>query len=272
VNTHASSNGTSEQIAGDIPRLEGRNITVRYGGVVAVDNFSLAVYDRSIVGLVGPNGAGKSTLFNAISGWRLPDKGSVFLGGREITRLRPEKRARLGLARTFQVPELFANLTVRQHLVLSYRLKYARRRLWSDLLLGQALKAADSSEAEQVEKTLDQLNLADFAEQQAERLPIGITRVVEIARAVISAPRILLLDEPSAGLDHRETADLADALCKLVKEGDMSVVLVEHDVATVLRISDFVYVLDFGICIASGNPSDIVNNPVVQSAYLGTAT
>jgi branched-chain amino acid transport system ATP-binding protein len=272
MNTQANRNGICQDGGGATPRFEARNITVLYGGVVAISDFSFAIADQSIVGLVGPNGAGKSTLFNALSGWRSPDSGSVFLEGREITRLRPESRARLGLARTFQAPELFSKLTVRQHLLLSYRVKYARRRLWTDVLLGRALRASDSLETEQVERTLARLNLVAFAEEQADALPIGITRVVEIARAVISAPRVLLLDEPSAGLDTVETAALTDALCQLAKESDMSIVLVEHDVPMVLRISDFVYVLDFGKCIASGHPDEIVNDPVVQSAYLGTAT
>jgi branched-chain amino acid transport system ATP-binding protein len=270
--TDVNGNCTNQQAGDQTLRLEARNITVRYGGVVAISDFSLAVGDRSIVGLVGPNGAGKSTMFNAMSGWRSPESGSVFLGSREITHLRPESRARLGLARTFQEPELFSRLTVREHLVLAYRLRYTRRRLWTDVLLGRALRAPDSLEAEQVERTLVRLNLTAFAHEDADGLPIGIRRVVEIARAVISGPRILLLDEPSAGLDSRETTELADALRQLANEGDMSVVLIEHDVPMVLRISDFVYVLDFGICIASGRPNEIVNNPHVQSAYLGTAT
>jgi branched-chain amino acid transport system ATP-binding protein len=257
---------------GDVPaRFEARNITVRYGGVVAVRDSSLVVGDHSIVGLVGPNGAGKSTLFNAMSGMRLPNSGSVFLDGREITRLRPESRARLGLARTFQEPELFSTLTVRQHLSLSYRLRHARRRLWTDVLLGQALRAPDRAETTQVERILEQLNLTAFTQEQAGSLPIGIRRVVEIARAVIAAPRVLLLDEPSAGLDNQETTALADALIQLVKDDDLSVVLVEHDVSMVLRISEYVYVLDFGEVIASGTPVEIVNNPLVQSAYLGAA-
>ena len=253
-------------------RLEACNITVRYGGVVAVSDFSLSVPDQTIVGLVGPNGAGKSTLFNALSGWHTPDEGSVLMDGKDITRARPETRARLGMARTFQSPELFSTLTVRQHLMLAYRLRYSRRRLWTDVLLGRALRSSDGAETEEIERTLARLDLTRYAEEQADALPIGITRVVEIARAVIAAPRVLLLDEPSAGLDSAETGALTEALQQLAAEGDMSVVLVEHDVPMVLRISDFVYVLDFGKCIASGYPDEIINDPAVQSAYLGTAT
>ena len=272
MSTQTDWNGRPQNEGSATPRLEARNVTVRYGGVVAISDFSLSVADQSIVGLVGPNGAGKSTLFNAMSGWHSPDSGSVFLEGREITRLRPERRAHLGLARTFQAPELFSNLTVRQHLILGYRVKYARSRMWTDVLLGRALRSSDRLETEMVERTLARLNLAAFAEEDADNLPIGISRVVDIARAVIAAPRVLLLDEPSAGLDSAETIELTDALCQLAKENDMSIVLVEHDVPMVLRISDFVYVLDFGKCIASGPPDEIVNNPDVQRAYLGTAT
>lgn len=271
MNTSANLNSTAHHDEDAPARFEARNITVRYGGVVAVRDVSLVVGEHSIVGLVGPNGAGKSTLFNAMSGMRLPNSGSVFLDGRAITRLRPESRARLGLARTFQEPELFSELTVRQHLLLSYRLRHARRRLWTDVLLGQALRAPDRVETNQVEETLERLNLTAFAKEQADSLPIGIRRVVEIARAVIATPRVLLLDEPSAGLDNQETTALTNALIELVEEGDMSVVLVEHDVSMVLRISAYVYVLDFGECIASGSPVEIANNPAVQRAYLGTA-
>ena len=271
MSTMEHSNNSVQQNEGEALRFEVRNVTVRYGGVVAIQDFSLAVARRSIVGLVGPNGAGKSTLFNAISGWHSPDSGAVFLDGRQITHLRPDKRARLGLARTFQTPELFSNLTVREHLELSYRLRYSRRRLWTDVVLGGALAAKDADEVDQVDGTLDRLNLRQFAEESADRLPIGITRIVEIARAVISEPKILLVDEPTAGLDHLETASLTDALCQLVQERDMSVIIVEHDVPMVLRVSDFVYVLDFGNCIACGTPDDIVKDPKVQQAYLGAA-
>ena len=271
MTTEVNTTGCEGYAEGETSRFEARNITVRYGGIVAVSDFNLAVPDASIVGLVGPNGAGKSTLFNAMSGWHAPDSGSIFLEGRDITHMRPEGRASLGLARTFQAPELFPTLTVRQHLLLSYRLKYARRRLWTDVLLGGALRASDRPEADQVESTLTRFNLAAFADEQAQILPIGVSRVVEIARAVIAAPRVLLLDEPSAGLDHLETDELTDALIELAKEGNISVVLVEHDVPMVMGISDYVYVIDFGLCIASGTPDKIVNDPVVQSAYFGTA-
>jgi branched-chain amino acid transport system ATP-binding protein len=249
--------------------LEARGVTVRFGGLVALSDVTIAVPRAAIVGLVGPNGAGKTTLFHVISGLLNPNDGDVFLGGRKITRLSAARRARLGLARTFQQLELFMGLTVREHVVLGYRVRNERRRLWSDLFTAGALRGESRDEKKRVDHLVDLLGLTSVANTAAASLPLGTSRRVEVARALATHPSVLLLDEPSSGLDARETAQLGIALRSVVTEEQVSMLLVEHDVAMVLGLSSRVSVLDFGVCIAEGSPDEIRNNEAVRSAYLG---
>jgi ABC-type branched-subunit amino acid transport system ATPase component len=230
---------------------------------------SISVPPATIVGLVGPNGAGKTTLFHVISGLRRPQQGQVFLRGRRITGASPARRARAGLARTFQQLELFMGLTAREHVVLGYRVRKERRRLWSDLITAGALHPESSDERDRVDYLLDLLGLTSVAKTPAASLPLGTARRVEVARALATAPSVVLLDEPSSGLDHRETAQLAAALRLVVEQEGVSMLLVEHDVAMVLGLSSAVSVLDFGVCIAEGTPEEIRDNPAVRAAYLG---
>jgi branched-chain amino acid transport system ATP-binding protein len=249
--------------------IEARNVTVRFGGLVAVSEVSLSVPTASIVGLVGPNGAGKTTLFNVFSGLLRPQEGDVFLGGRKVTGAAPSKRARLGLARTFQQLELFMGLTVREHVVLGYRIRNQRRRLWSDLLTAGSLHPQSETERTRVDHLIDLLDLRSVADTGASVLPLGTARRVEVARALATGPSIVLLDEPSSGLDGHETAQLGSALRTVVEEEMISLLLVEHDVAMVLGLSSSVAVLDFGVRIAYGTPDEIRNDPAVRAAYLG---
>jgi branched-chain amino acid transport system ATP-binding protein len=251
------------------PALEARNVTVRFGGLVAVSDVSLSVPPSTIVGLVGPNGAGKTTLFNVFSGLLRPQEGDVFLGGRKVTGAPPSKRARLGLARTFQQLELFMGLTVREHIVLGYRVRNQRRRLWSDLVTGGSLHRSTPAERERVDHLLDLLDLRSVAHVGASVLPLGTARRVEVARALATGPSIVLLDEPSSGLDGHETAQLGSALRTVVDQEHISLLLVEHDVAMVLGLSSAVAVLDFGVNIAHGTPDEIRDDPAVRAAYLG---
>ncbi len=251
------------------PAIEARNVTVRFGGLVAVSDVSLSVPPASIVGLVGPNGAGKTTLFNVLSGLLRPQEGDVFLGGQKITGSTPSKRARLGLARTFQQLELFMGLTVREHVVLGYRVRNQRRRLWSDLLTAGSLHKTSAAERDRVDHLIDLLDLRSVADTGASVLPLGTARRVEVARALATGPSIVLLDEPSSGLDGHETAQLGSALRTVVQEEKISLLLVEHDVAMVLGLSNSVAVLDFGVRIAYGTPDEIRNDPAVRAAYLG---
>ena len=251
--------------------LVGRSITKRFGGLVALNDVSIEVPKRSIVGLVGPNGAGKSTLFGCLSGLTRPEGGSVMLNGRDVTRTKPQKRARLGMARTFQQPELFTGLTVREHIVLAHRVRFERRRLWSDMVGPRSIMKPPSSETEAVDAIIELLEIERLASMPVTALPLGSTRLVEVARALACAPDVLLLDEPLSGLDVNESEALARALVKVVTEAerDLSLLLVEHDVATVLAISKKIYVLDFGQLIASGTPDEIRSSDIVRAAYLG---
>jgi branched-chain amino acid transport system ATP-binding protein len=251
------------------PAIEARNVTVRFGGLVALNDVSLAVPPASIVGLVGPNGAGKTTLFGVFSGLLHPQGGEVFLAGKKITGAAPSKRARLGLARTFQQLELFMGLTVREHVVLGYRVRNQRNRLWTDLFTAGALHPSTDDERARVDRLVDLLGLRAVANTAASVLPLGTARRVEVARALATGPSIVLLDEPSSGLDGHETAQLAAALRTVVDEEKVSLLLVEHDVAMVLGLSSEVAVLDFGVRIAYGTPDEIRNDPAVRAAYLG---
>jgi len=251
------------------PVLAARDVTVRFGGLLALDRVSLEVPPASIVGLVGPNGAGKTTLFGVLSGLLRPQEGDVFLDGRRVTRSAPAVRARLGLARTFQQLELFLGLTVREHVTLAYRVRAQRHRLWSDLLTAGALHRVSAAEARRVDGLLDLLGLRGVAGVSAAALPLGTARRVEVARALATGPRVVLLDEPSSGLDAAETAQLSAALQTVVDEERVSLLLVEHDVAMVLGLSNQVAVLDFGVRIAYGTPDEIRADPAVRAAYLG---
>jgi ABC-type branched-subunit amino acid transport system ATPase component len=254
------------------PVLRADNITVRFGGITALADVSLSVPPTTIVGLVGPNGAGKSTMFAALSGLLRPNRGRIYLCGRDVTDSTPQARARLGLARTFQQVELFLGLTVQEHLILAHRIRYARKRLWADLIDWRAWRPPDPAEIEHVETLLDMLGLTDVAREPVAGLPLGVARRVEMGRALACSPSVLLLDEPFSGLDVRETEQVLAGLVRTVKEHDVSLLLVEHDVAVVLGISTTVYVLDFGMLIASGTPEHIRTNAVVRTAYLGVET
>jgi len=249
--------------------MECRDVTVRFGGVVAVNSVSLTVPPASIVGLVGPNGAGKSTLFSVLSGLQRPNAGSVEFEGTDITGASAQRRARLGLARTFQHPEVFSGLTVREHIILAHRVSTRRSRIWSDMVTGRGFRRADPEEAERVNTLLTALNLTGIAEQPVAALSLGMTRLVEIARALATNPTVLLLDEPSSGLDAQETAQVTEVFRLAVELRGVSLLLVEHDMSMVLQLCDHVNVLDFGAMIASGTPDQIRADPGVRAAYLG---
>jgi ABC-type branched-subunit amino acid transport system ATPase component len=251
--------------------LAADRVTVRFGGLVALSDVSVDVAPGTITGLVGPNGAGKSTLFSVLSGLRRPDAGAVRLAGQDVTGRTPQARSRTGLARSFQQPELFPQLTVREHLVLGYRSRHARSRLWQDLFLAGSLRPSPAGETARVDALLELLSLTDVAGQPAAMLPLGTSRIVEVGRALATSPSVLLLDEPLSGLDVGEAERLAAALRHVVDHEGLAMLLVEHDVAMVLSLSSFIYVLDFGVVIAGGSPEDIRADARVRDAYLGDA-
>ena len=248
--------------------LSGTQVSVNFRGLKALQQVDIQVPEGAIVGLVGPNGAGKSTLLGVLSGDVVAREGTVRLAGQDVSGLTPEARVRHGLARTFQLPELFDELTVREHLTLSHRLASAPSRSWSDPLTGRFLRP-DSTEDEAVDELLDSLGLAPVAGTPAGALPLGLSRLVEIARAVASRPRVILLDEPFSGLNPAESRLLSQALADVNRSKGIAMVLVEHDVEIVFGLSARVYVLDFGVIIAAGTPGEVRRDPAVRAAYLG---
>lgn len=265
---------TSGQESGvqDSDLLAAHDVTVRFGGVVALDNVSLRVPEGSTVGLVGPNGAGKTTLFGVLSGLLRPKAGRVTMSGVDVTSRSPQHRARKGLSRTFQRMELFTELTVREHLVLARRVNEGRERL-----LGMARdltgfgERPGPGEADAVNEILALLGLEHVADRPALAIPLGTGRLLEVARALASEPTVMLLDEPSSGLDVHETEQLGEALRRVRTERGTAFVLVEHNVEFVLDLSDRITVLDFGKRLIEGTPEEIRTSPEVQAAYFGTA-
>jgi ABC-type branched-subunit amino acid transport system ATPase component len=249
-------------------RLEANNLEMRFGGIVALSDVSIQVMPGQIVGVIGPNGAGKTTLFALLCGLLKPTQGSIFLDGIDITRKSPQFRARRGLARTFQRPEVFASLTARQHIQLAYRSKHMPRRLWTDLIPGLS-KGADMSEESRVRELCEELGISDAIDQRVGTLPLGTTRRVEVARALACDPSVLLLDEPTSGMDSAESSRLTQVLSKVHRDSEMAILIIEHDVEIVTGISDLIYVLDFGQVIATDTPARIRENKEVQAAYIG---
>jgi branched-chain amino acid transport system ATP-binding protein len=236
--------------------LLAEEIAVRFGGIQALNEVDVSVSAGSVHGLIGPNGAGKTTLFNVITGFQQPTRGRVSFDGTDITRTAPHLRARRGMARTFQRLELFGTLTVRENVQMAAETQ--RRRL------PPGVTASDLTE-----RLLTEVGIAQVADEPTDALPTGLARLVELARAIATTPSVLLLDEPSAGLDQDETAALGQVLVRLASEG-MAVLLVEHDMSLVMSICDVVSVLHYGEIIAHGDPADVRADPAVQAAYLGT--
>jgi branched-chain amino acid transport system ATP-binding protein len=236
--------------------LEAHDVTVRFGGNVAVDDVSIGVEPGEITGLIGPNGAGKTTLFNVITGLQKPARGRVFLGNVDITGLPPYRRAQRGLARTFQRLELFLSLSVRDNVRVAGDVRNASRPGRIDV----------DAEADRV---LELTGLTDVAEDDVSDIPTGRARVVEVARALMTRPSVVLLDEPASGQTEQETAAFGRLLQRLAADG-LAVCLVEHDVGLVMQVCTTITVLDYGAVISRGTPEQIRIDPAVIDAYLGT--
>ena len=266
--------GGAGPAAAGTPALVAADVSVHFGGIKALSHVSLEVGAGSIVGLVGPNGAGKSTLLGVLSGLQRPNAGQVWLQGEDVTHASVRSRSRRGLARTFQQPELFMGLTVREHLVVAHRARVAPTRLWRDMVDPRSLLRPSAAENERVDGLLELLRLTRVAKAPVAALPLGVVRLVEVGRALASDPRVLLLDEPLSGLDLNGSENLLSVFRRIVAQSEqgLSVVIVEHDVAAVLALSDSVVVLDFGECIAAGAPEEVRNDPAVRAAYLGDGT
>jgi len=246
--------------------LEADGISKRFGGIQALAPLSVAVDEGATVGVVGPNGAGKTTLFNCLLGLVAPDTGTVSFEGRRIDRLPTFRRGRLGIGRTFQRLELFTGMTPRQHLLVTERVRAGTGRLWKDVL---GLGWPSAAEQASVEELLALVGLTERADVPVEALSLGTGRLVELARALVGSPRLLMLDEPSSGLDDTETAGLVAILRRVAAERGTAVVLVEHDLDMVVATVGRLVVLDFGRVIADGPVADVLEDPAVRRAYLG---
>ena len=247
--------------------LEAEGVTKHFAGITALSGASLRVDDGEIVGLIGPNGAGKTTLFDCIYGYLRPDGGQVRFCGESLIGQRIHQRARLGIGRTFQRIELFTGTSVRDHLLVAERSRQDTGGLWGDLR-GKGRPTAD--ELERVDEVLALLDLSPLADRPVEALSLGRARLVELGRALMIEPRLLLLDEPSSGLDGDETAAMGDVLTRVSRERDVAVLLVEHDVELVRSVTSRLYVLDFGTLIADGTTEAVLGDDAVRKAYLGS--
>ncbi len=237
-------------------RLDVAGAEVRFGGVSALRGVDLTVDGGTVTGLIGPNGAGKTTLFNVVTGLQKAHRGSVLLDGTDITTLAPHRRARLGIARTFQRLEVFGSLTVRENILVAAEI----RRRWAR----DGLNPRSAADA-----VMDEVGLRHLSRVRCDTLPTGMARLVEVGRALATQPQVLLLDEPSSGLDETETDELGALLLRLAERG-MGVLLVEHDVELVMAACARIFVLDFGRILAVGTPAQIRADPDVRAAYLGT--
>ncbi|HMC40679.1 MAG TPA: ABC transporter ATP-binding protein [Acidimicrobiales bacterium] len=241
------------------PLLQASGITVRFGGLTALDDVDLEVEEGTITGLIGPNGAGKTTMFNVLTGLQEPTRGQVRFAGEDIRNWPPQRRARAGMARTFQRLELFVGMSVRDNLVSAWESKMRGGVFGRQAAEGRAL----------VDEVMRRLDLVRIADQRSGDLPTGLGRMVELGRALCTRPRLLFLDEPSSGLDHAETNRFRDILVEMTRDHGVSVLLVEHDMRLVMEVCDAITVLDFGKRIAAGTADEIRRDARVIAAYLG---
>ncbi|MGJ0149937.1 ABC transporter ATP-binding protein [Campylobacter lari] len=248
--------------------LELKEIHKNFGGVSAITNTSFAIKESEIFGLIGPNGAGKTTLFNIITGNYKPSSGEVFFLGKKIDHLKPHKIVHLGIARTFQNIRLFSSMSVLENVLIGFDKSIKYNIFEAFLHLGRFSKAEKNTKKAAYE-ILEQLNIAHLADEKATSLSYGQQRKVEIARALATNPKLLLLDEPAAGMNSTESDDLAELIFNIRDNKKISVLLIEHDMKFVNKLCDRVMVLDYGKTIFEGKPNDAVQNPEVISAYLG---
>ncbi len=251
------------------PLLSAKNLSVRFGGVLAVNNVSFDVREGEVFTLIGPNGAGKTTVFNLISRIYTPTTGLIEYGGEPITRVPPHRIASLGIARTFQNIELFEHATVLHNLLIG-RHTHRQTNLWSDMFFTGKTRRAEIDAREKAEQVIDFLDLQHHRDSLVAGLPYGVRKVVELARALCTEPKLLLLDEPSSGLNVEETEDMAFWIQDIQHELGITVLMVEHDMSLVSKVSDRVLAMNQGEVLAMGTPREVQTHPGVIEAYLGS--
>jgi len=248
--------------------LEATNITKQFGGLTAVDDVTLSIQDKSITSVIGPNGAGKTTFFNVLTGIYKPEKGNINFNDRSLLNLGPDKIAARGITRTFQNIRLFNKMTVLENVLVGMHTRI-RANLWQIALGTIGARRAEQGAEARARELLAFVNLDNVRDELSENLPYGDQRRLEIARALASSPQLILLDEPTAGMNPYETAEATELIKRLRDELGVTVVLIEHDMRVVMSISERISVLDYGRKIAEGQPEEIRNNPHVIEAYLG---
>ncbi|WP_291571510.1 ABC transporter ATP-binding protein [Clostridium sp. UBA4548] len=248
--------------------LKTNSATMQFGGLTAVSEFNLSIREGEIVALIGPNGAGKTTAFNMVTGVYTPTKGSITYEGKDITGNRPDLITKKGIARTFQNIRLFKELSVMDNVLIANHL-HLKSGLVSAILKLPSYKREERAIREKSLALIERVGLLDVMNEKASSLPYGKQRRLEIARALATNPRLLLLDEPAAGMNPKETEELTEFIKEIRDEYDLTIFMIEHHMQVVMGISDRIYVLDYGITIAEGTPHEIQNNQKVIEAYLG---
>lgn len=248
--------------------LEAKGLSKRFGGVTALKDVSFSVKSGEIFGIIGPNGAGKTTLFNVITGMTRPDSGKVFLSGKDITGLRAHEISRLGVARTFQNLRLFKDMSVYENLKTS-ALSRENYSLLAAFFRTDSFYEIEKKTEELVLETLKFFNLYEKKDLKASSLPYGEQRKLELARALLTRPKVLLIDEPAAGMNQREISDLIELILKIRKEYDLTIVVIEHQMKLIMNISERMMVMDFGEKIMEGTPNEVKKDERVIRAYLG---
>ena len=248
--------------------LDVNGLTMRFGGLVAVNGVNLAVKNRQIVSIIGPNGAGKTTVFNCLSGFYIPSDGSVMFNGKQIAGMKDFQISRQGLVRTFQHVRLFSKMTVIENMLVAQH-RHLNTNLLSGLFKTPSYRRLEQEAMDRAIYWLKEVDLLEFANREAGNLAYGQQRRLEIARCMVTQPELLLLDEPAAGLNPNETKELDELIIKLRDEHEISILLIEHDMGLVMGISDHIYVIAQGTPLADGTPDEVKNNPDVIKAYLG---
>jgi branched-chain amino acid transport system ATP-binding protein len=260
----ASSGGRREPVL-----LSAEHVTVRFGGLVAVDDAHIKVGAGEIVGLIGPNGAGKTTLFNSLLGLNTPTSGSLELFGHDVTEWPVHRRAALGVGRTFQILQLFGDLTVFENLLVATHLQNSTG-LFGSLVVTPACAERERAARERVDAVLQLMELERFSDRRVAGLPFGVLRLVEVARTLVTGARLVCFDEPASGLDSAETERLIEWF-RLLRQMGVTLLVIEHDVSMVVRLCDYIYVLNQGQLLAEGPPAQIQRDPQVIASYLGTS-